>query len=61
MTNQNLPQTGNKYLCKLQHWKTKGIVEAELIKVNEDDCAWRTADDNSEISYDWNVIEWVQK
>lgn len=27
--------------------------------VEEDDCIWRTADDNSELSYDWNIIKLI--
>jgi hypothetical protein len=34
------------------------IVEALLYHVDEDDCFWRTADDNSEVSYDWDVLYW---
>jgi hypothetical protein len=34
------------------------IVEALLYHVDEDDCFWRTADDNSEVSYDWDVLFW---
>lgn len=55
---KNLPENGKRYLCKLQHYKTKQIIEYELIKVTEDDCEWRTADDNSEISYNWDVVQW---
>lgn len=53
-----LPEYNVPVLCVVEHWKTKGTQEAELIFVKEDDCNWRTADDNSELSYDWNVIKW---
>lgn len=53
-----LPKPGTKVIALLEHWHTKGKRKAELIRVNEDDCAWRTVDDRSEISYDWNVIHW---
>lgn len=56
-----LPAVGSKVLCKLQHCHTGGIQEHELVKVRESDCSWRTADDNSELSYDWNVLEWFEK
>jgi hypothetical protein len=55
---QNDPKDDKPVLAQLQHWYTKGIREAILIRVHEDDVAWRTADDNSEISYDWNVVRW---
>jgi len=56
--NQRMPQVGAKVLCRLQHWHTKGIQEHQLVAVDESDCTWRTADDNSEVSHDWTVIEW---
>lgn len=57
-TTERLPATGQEMRCRLEHWNSDKIVEERLVKVDEDDCAWRTADDNSEISYNWNVIEW---
>ncbi len=56
---KNLPTTGTKVIAELQHWESKNLRYFELIKVNEDDCPWRTADDNSEVSYDWNVIRYM--
>lgn len=53
-----LPKTGKIVWCALQHWYTKNYRYAELKKVNEDDCEWRTADDNSEIANEWNVTHW---
>jgi hypothetical protein len=53
-----LPEIGVPVLCRLQHWFTKNIREYVLKRVEEDDVSWRTCDDNSELSYDWNVIEW---
>jgi len=55
----NLPETDEQVLCVLQHWYTKGKKTAVLFKVDEDDVDWRTADNNSEISYDWNVIAYM--
>lgn len=52
------PIKGKTYLCKLQQCFSKEIVEEKLMWISEDDVAWRTADDNSEISYNWDVIEW---
>jgi hypothetical protein len=46
------------YLCTLEHVITKKRTTALLKKVDEDD-DWRTADDGSEISYEWNVVEWI--
>lgn len=45
-------------LAVLEHWKTKNKRYALLQAVNEDDCDWRLAYDNDELSYDWNVISW---
>lgn len=53
-----LPATGAEVLCRLQHFKTEAIQEHKLLKVDEGDCSWRTADDHSEISYSWDVVEW---
>ncbi len=47
--------------CKLQHWNTKGIQEYDMIRVKEDDHEWVTADDHSELDYNWNVVEWLDK
>lgn len=57
-TNDKLPEIGKVVKCKMQHFHTKSIQEHLLIRVIEDDYDWRTADDNSEISHDWNVISW---
>lgn len=45
-------------LCHVQHFQSKNIQEHLLNRVEEDDVDWRTADDNSELSYDWTVIKW---
>lgn len=52
------PIKGKIYNCKLRQCWSKQIVEEKLIWIHEDDVAWRTASDNSEISYNWDVIEW---
>ena len=33
-------------------------VTAELKRVDEDDCSWRTIGDNSELSYSCDVVKW---
>lgn len=53
-----LPDIGRNVLAIVQHWHTKGKRFAVLKGVNEDYCNWRTVDDDSELSYDWNVIAW---
>lgn len=53
------PCTGTRVKAVLRHWFTHSKCEAELVSVDEDDCDWRTADDNSELSYDWNVVSWT--
>ena len=43
----------------LQHWHTKGVRSCDLVFIDdEDDVSWRTLDDGSELSYDWDVINW---
>ncbi|MDO8728381.1 MAG: hypothetical protein Q7K26_06695 [bacterium] len=55
-----LPEVGRIVRCRIQHLGRKdNIQEHELMKVNESDCDWRTSDDNSEVGYDWAVIEWL--
>lgn len=54
-----LPAVGRKVLCRLKNDNTGAVQEHWLRYVAEDDCSWRTADDNSEISYNWTVIEWL--
>ncbi len=54
----NVPVSGNTYNVTIEHWNTKTRKTIVLVKVEEDDCDWRFPDDNSELSYDWNVISW---
>jgi len=53
-----LPKYNHPVMCKLQSCVTDRIEEHRLLRVDETDCEWRTTDDNSEISYNWTVIEW---
>jgi len=55
-----LPAESSIVQCKIQHCSTKGTKEYLLVKVAEDDCAWRTADDNSEVDYSWTVTHWKE-
>ncbi len=55
-----LPPLGTVVKCQLQHWHSKNIVDYDLIRVDEDDCDYRTADDECEISHDFNVIAWFK-
>lgn len=53
------PPLGIPVLAQLQRSGNPAKrVEAELIHVDEDDVSWRTADDKSELSYNWDVISW---
>lgn len=52
------PTVGRPVLAIVQHWHTKGKRFAVMKGVDEDDCSWRTVDDDSELSHDWNVIAW---
>lgn len=55
------PEEGKIYLCRLRQSHTKEVQEHLLKKVKEGDCDWRTVDDNSEISYMWDVVEWTEQ
>lgn len=59
-TADRMPEAGRIVRCRIQHCERKdNIQEHELMKVNESDCDWRTADDNSEVGYDWTVVGWL--
>jgi hypothetical protein len=53
-----LPRFNENVLAILRHWRTKNEITSVLYSVDEDDCCWRTADDGSELSHDWDVISW---
>ena len=53
-----MPGIGVAVRCQLKGCWSGKIVEYDLIHVQEDDCSWRTADDLSEVSYDFDVISW---
>jgi hypothetical protein len=56
------PIKGTIYQCKAQNHNSKNVISIELKAVIEDDCFWRSVDDNSEIDeWNWDVIEWVKK
>lgn len=59
-TEDRLPSPGADVKCRLKHFHTGAVQEHRLVRVEEDDCAWRTADDRAEISYSWDVIEWYE-
>lgn len=54
----NPPEYNRVVLAVLKGCDTGKEVEYEMIHVDESDCSWRTADDNSELSYAWDVIKW---
>ena len=56
-----LPELNKPVIATLQHFYTKGKIKFDLIAVDEDDVTWRTCDDHSELSYDWDVIFWEYK
>lgn len=45
------------YNCVIQSCTSARTVDIKLKYVKEDDCSWRTADDNSELSNVWNIIK----
>jgi hypothetical protein len=41
-------------------WVSSGKKVPCVVKyVNEDDCSWRTIDDNSELDFSFNIIRWM--
>lgn len=54
-----MPAVGREVLCKLQHCDSKAVVEHRLVHVDESDVTWRTSGDLAEVSYDWNVTQWL--
>ena len=52
------PPVGQVVVAQLRACGSGRTVEAELVHVEEDDVTWRTADDMSEVSYDWDVVGW---
>jgi Protein of unknown function (DUF551). len=56
---ERLPEVGVDVIATLEHWESKNKRRAALKRVKEDDCDWRTSDDNSEISYSFNVTHWM--
>ena len=53
-----MPNVGHVVRCKVRNEDTQDTQEHDLIHVAESDQDWRTADDHSELSYDWTVIAW---
>jgi hypothetical protein len=56
-----LPEAGRVITAEVEHCTGGHKSAAELIAVDETDCSWRFADDNSELAYDWDVISWEYK
>jgi hypothetical protein len=53
-----LPPDGTIVMAVLRNCSTGAHIEAELLKVDEDDVDWRTTDDGSEVDYGWDVVSW---
>ena len=58
---EQLPPLGLVVACQLHHDLNGTVCEHDLVRVDETDCTWRTADDHCEISYSWNVVAWKPK
>ena len=54
------PSVGERVAATLQHWNTKRTIVVAVVYVGEDDVDFRTADDLSEISYDWTPISFTR-
>jgi hypothetical protein len=55
-----LPVTNSVVLCRVERDSSKKIFYYVLRKVKEDDCDWRTVDDNSEITYFVTITHWKE-
>lgn len=53
-----MPLFGKPVLCELKHADSSATQEHMLVRVDEEDVAWRTAAGLHEISYDWDVLSW---
>ena len=53
-----MPEPGINILAIVRHWYTGGKRFAVLWIVDKPDGCYRTVDDNSELSHDWDVIAW---
>lgn len=54
-----LPRYGLPVLAVLRHTSTGNLQYGQILKsVDESDQNWRFVEDNSELSYDWDVIYW---
>lgn len=56
---ERLPEAGTKVWARLKFFASETVRHYELVRVDEDDCTWRTVDDNSEIAHEWNVTHWM--
>ena len=52
------PEVGVFVRAVLKGCTTGKLIEEVLYRVDESDCYWRTADDNSEVDFNWDVIYW---
>lgn len=59
VTPETMPVPGTKVLARLKFFASETVRHYELIRVNEDDCDWRTVDDGSEIAYEWNATHYM--
>jgi hypothetical protein len=55
---EQVPEVGLPVRALLKGATTGKLVESVLVHVDESDCFWRTADDNSEVDFNWDVIGW---
>jgi len=58
VNNATFPETIKPVLAVIQHWHTQTKKHVLLKRVDDDDCDWRFAEGNAELSHDWNVVSW---
>lgn len=56
----NMPKP-NVPVLAIGEWLISGKQIPCIVKyVEEEDCCWRTVDDDSEISYSFNIVKWME-
>jgi hypothetical protein len=53
------PKPGRTILAILKRFESTSRIYAVLKVVDEDDCSFRTVDDNSELSHNYSVTHWI--
>ena len=55
---EQMPEYDVEICAILKHCTTGKKIKTVLRRVNEDNCTWRTSEDDFGITIDWDVIYW---